>query len=259
MAMIPYMAAGYVADRAMGGNGMTGLAIGTGVGGFGTGTFAGALGTGAGTTTGAMTTAAATEAAASTTPLLFSAPASAGGSGLGALGGAGVGTGATMGVSSIANPMAGMSPEYFGSVNPLTTGGFSESISPFTQLGGAGVGGNVGFLGQPISNQVMNSALTGEKGLLGYGLENTFIQDGFDFINDGYDNMSFMDKVGTAQLGGQVIDATNPPPPQLQVAPPQMKPAKEPTIGAPLAINVQAPNTSFVKDPRKLYEETMYG
>ena len=34
MAMIPYMAAGYVADRAMGGNGMTGLAIGTGVVGF---------------------------------------------------------------------------------------------------------------------------------------------------------------------------------------------------------------------------------
>ena len=35
--------------------------------------------------------------------------------------------------------------------------------------------------------------------------------------------------------------------------------AKEPTIGSPLAINVQAPNTTFVKDPRKLYEERMYG
>ena len=241
--MIPYMAAGYVADRAMGGNGMTGLAIGTGVGGFGTGTFAGALGSEA--ATAGMTTAAAEGAAASTAPLLFSAPATAGGSGLGAVSTGLGGTGA------------------LGSVNPLTTGGFSESISPFTPLGGAGVGGNVGFLGQPISNQVMNSALTGEKGLLGYGLENTMIGDGFDSltgtINDSYENMSFMDKVGTAQLGGQVIDATNQPPPQLQVAPPQMIPAKQPTIGAPLAINVQAPNTTFVKDPRKLYEERMYG
>jgi hypothetical protein len=243
MAMIPYMAAGYVADRAMGGNGMTGLAIGTGVGGFGTGAFAGALGSGAaGTTTAGMTNAVAANAATNTMPLLMTNSAAAGGSGLGALGGAGMYEGAAL-----------------GSVNPLTTGGFSESISPFTQLGGAGVGGNVGFLGQPISNQVMNSSLTGEKGLLGYGLENTMIGDGFNSltgtINDGYENMSFMDKVGTAQMGGQVIDATNQPPPQLQVRPPQSIPAKEPTISSPLAINVQAPNTTFVKDPRKLYEE----
>ena len=237
--MIPYMAGGYAIDRMMGGNGMTGLAIGTGVGGFGTGTFAGALGSEA--ATAGATAAAAEGAAASTTPLLFSAPATAGGSGLGAVSTGLGGTGA------------------LGSVNPLTTGGFSESISPFTPLGGAGVGGNVGFLGQPISNQVMNSALTGEKGLLGYGLENTMIGDGFDFINEGYENMSLNDKISMGMLGGQAIDATNQPPPQLQVAPPQMIPAKEPTIGAPLAINVQAPNTSFVKDPRKLYEERMYG
>ena len=226
MAMIPYMAAGYVADRAMGGNGMTGLAIGTGVGGLGTGTFSGALGS---------------EAATATAPSLFTTPAIEGGSGLGALGGAGMYEGAAL-----------------GSVNPLTTGGFSESISPFTPLGGAGVGGNVGFLGQPISNQVMDSALTGEKGLLGYGLENTFVQDGFDFVNDGYENMSLMDKMNTGMMGVQVIDATNQPLPPLQVSPPQMIPAKEPTIGSPLAINVQAPNTTFV-DPRKLYEERMYG
>ena len=95
--------------------------------------------------------------------------------------------------------------------------------------------------------------------MLGYGLENTFVQDGFDFVNDGYENMSLMDKMNTGMMGVQVIDATNQPPPQLQVAPPQMIPAKEPTIGAPLSINVQAPNTTFVKDPRKLYEERMYG
>jgi len=245
MAMIPYMAAGYVADRAMGGNGMTGLAVGTGVGGLGTGTFAGALGSGAAGTAGA----------AGSTSMMSTLAAE------GALAGAGagVGTGATMGASSIANPMAGMSPvAEFGTVNPLTTGGFSESISPFTPLGGAGVGGNVGFLGQPISNQVRNSALTGEKGLLGYGLENTMIGDGFNSltgtINDGYENMSFMDKVGTTQMGGKVIDATNQPPPQLQVRDPQLKPSKEVTVGSPVQITMSEPNTTFV-DPRKLYEE----
>ena len=235
MAMIPYMAAGYAVDRAMGGNGMTGLAIGTGVGGFGTGSFAGALGSEA--ATAGATTAAAEGAAASTTPLLFSTPASAGGSGLGAVSTGLGGTGT------------------LGTVNPLTTGGFSESISPFTPLGGAGVGGNVGFFGQPISNQVMDSALTGEKGLLNYGLENTFVQDGFDFVNKGYENMSLMDKVQTGMLGSQAIDTLNAPPPQLQVTPPQMKPAKEPTVGSTLAIQMPEPNTTFYKDPRKLYEE----
>ena len=50
MAMIPYMAAGYVADRAMGGNGMTGTALATGIGagtGFALPSFGGSLGTGA--------------------------------------------------------------------------------------------------------------------------------------------------------------------------------------------------------------------
>jgi len=39
MAMVPYMAAGYAADRLMGGSGMTGLALGTGVGGLQSGAF----------------------------------------------------------------------------------------------------------------------------------------------------------------------------------------------------------------------------
>lgn len=245
MAMIPYMAAGYVADRAMGGNGMTGLAIGTGVGGLGTGTFSGALGSEA--ATAGMTNQVASNAAANSFPTILGSMPTAE---------AGITTGmTTIGANT---PMGLSNATQFGSVNPLTTGGFSESISPFTPLGGAGVGGNVGFLGQPISNQVMDSALTGEKGLLGYGLENTFVQDGFDFVNDGYENMSLMDKINTGMMGVQVIDATNQPLPPLQVSPPQMIPAKEPTIGSPLAINVQEPNTTFV-DPRKLYEETMYG
>ena len=251
MAMIPYMAGGYAVDRLMGGNGMTGLAVGTGVGGFGTGAFSGALGSEA--ATAGMTNTVASNAAANSFPtILGSMPTAGAGVGTG-IGGAGM---TTIGANT---PMGLSNATQFGSVNPLTTGGFSESISPFTPLGGAGVGGNVGFLGQPISNQVMDSALTGEKGLLGYGLENTFIQDGFDFINEGYEDMSLNDKLSMGMLGGQAIDTVTAPPPQLQVAPPQSIPAKEPTIGAPLAINVQAPNTSFYKDPRKLYEETMYG
>ena len=49
-----------------------------------------------------------------------------------------VGAGATIGTSSIANPMAAMSPvatANLGTVNPATTGVISESISPFTPIG----------------------------------------------------------------------------------------------------------------------------
>jgi hypothetical protein len=88
-----------------------------------------------------------------------------------------------------------------------------------------------------------------------------FISPATDFINESYENMSLTDKLSMGMLGGQAIDTATATPEQapLQVAPPQMKPAKEPTIGAPLAINVSSPNTTFYKDPRKLYEERMYG
>jgi hypothetical protein len=232
MAMVPYMAAGYAADRMMGGNGMTGLAVGTGVGAFGSGALGGSA---LGSTSAVSGAGSAASTSMMTNPALTS------------------GAGSTMGVSSIANPMAGMSPSNMGAVNPLTTGGINESISPFTPNGTSGIGGNVGILGQPISNQTVNSALTANKGLLNMGLENTRIQDGFDFINDGYENMSFMDSVGAAQLGGQAIDANNPPPPPA--APPQVAKGKVSSVGKPLAINVQRPNTRFEKDPRQLYEE----
>jgi hypothetical protein len=88
-----------------------------------------------------------------------------------------------------------------------------------------------------------------------------FISPATDFINESYENMSLTDKLSMGMLGGQAIDTATATPEQapLQVAPPQMKPAEEPTIGAPLAINVSSPNTTFYKDPRKLYEERMYG
>jgi len=238
MAMVPYMAAGYAADRMMGGNGMTGLALGTGVGAFGSGALGGSALGSTGAAAGASTAGSTSMMSTLASPTVAT----------------GASTGATMGASSIANPMAGMSPVgNIGTVNPLTTGGVSESISPFTPNGTSGIGGNTGFLGQPISNQTVNSALTQNKGLLEMGLENTPVQDGFNMINDGYENMSLMDSVGVAQLGGQAIDANNPPPPRA--APPQVVKGKTSSVGKPLAINVQRPNTRFEKDPRQLYEE----
>ena len=243
MAMIPYMAGGYAIDRMMGGDGKMGLALGTGVGAFGTGAIGGTALSGTTATT-----------AGSTSMMMHPTLTAGATTGIG-------GTGATMGVSSIANPMAGMSPVTtgnFGTVNPLTTGGFNESISPFTPMGTSGIGGNVGFLGQPISNQAVNSSLTEAKGLLDWGLENSVVQDGFDFINEGWDGMSFMDKVNTGVMGSQAIDAMNQEPQYPMVAPPQIKPSKQPTVGSPVKITISEPNTTFV-DPRKLYEERMYG
>ena len=35
------------------------------------------------------------------------------------------------------------------------------------------------------------------------------MQDGFDFVNDGYENMSAMDTINTGMLGSQAIDTLN--------------------------------------------------
>jgi hypothetical protein len=228
MAMIPYMAGGYAIDRMMGGDGKVGLALGTGAGAFGTGAIGGsALGSATASTS------------ASTSPLLFSTPATAGGSGLGALGGAGMYEAGTL-----------------GTVNPLTTGGFSESISPFTPQGSEfGIAGSTNLFGSPISNQTVNSALTQNKGLLNRAIEDSYVQDGFDFINDGWEGMSLMDKANTGMLGSQAIDAANPAPQYPQVAPPQLAERKPlATRGNPVSIQVGKRNTKFV-DPEQLYKD----
>jgi hypothetical protein len=228
MAMIPYMAGGYAIDRMMGGDGKVGLALGTGAGAFGTGAIGGSALGGATAST-----------SASTSPLLFSTPATAGGSGLGALGGAGMYEAGTL-----------------GTVNPLTTGGFSESISPFTPQGSEfGIAGSTNLFGSPISNQTVNSALTQNKGLLNRAIEDSYVQDGFDFINDGWEGMSLMDKANTGMLGSQAIDAANPAPQYPQVAPPQIAQRKPvATSGNPVSIQVGRRNTEFV-DPEQLYKD----
>lgn len=228
MAMVPYMAGGYAIDRMMGGDGKVGLALGTGAGAFGTGAIGGSALGGATAST-----------SASTSPLLFSTPATAGGSGLGGLGGAGMYEAGTL-----------------GTVNPLTTGGFSESISPFTPQGSEfGIAGSTNLFGSPISNQTVNSALTQNKGLLNRAIEDSYVQDGFDFINDGWEGMSLMDKANTGMLGSQAIDAANPTPEYPQVAPPQIAQRKPlATRGNPVSIQVGKRNTEFV-DPEQLYKD----
>jgi hypothetical protein len=222
------MAGGYAIDRMMGGDGKIGLALGTGAGAFGTGAIGGSALGGATAST-----------SASTSPLLFSTPATAGGSGLGGLGGAGMYEAGTL-----------------GTVNPLTTGGFSESISPFTPQGSEfGIAGSTNLFGSPISNQTVNSALTQNKGLLNRAIEDSYVQDGFDFINDGWEGMSLMDKANTGMLGSQAIDAANPAPQYPQVAPPQIAQRKPvATSGNPVSIQVGRRNTEFV-DPEQLYKD----
>jgi len=126
-----------------------------------------------------------------------------------------------------------------GSVNPLTTGMISESISPFTQLGSEfGIAGNTGAFGQAISNQGLDSALNPK--LFNGALENTpldLLGKGKDYIDTGYEDMTMMDKV---QSGMMVDSAVNQPTPQLNIAPPPVDNRSQvPTAGKPLITQIQ--------------------
>ena len=198
MAFVPYMAAGFAVDKLMGGDGLKGAALG-GLGGAGlTGAFSGLGGATAATAGGASS--------------LGSGAALMGGGSTAATGGAlssGLGlssianplagatplSGSGMGLSSIANPMAGASPisaptfeslNAMSQVNPATTGGLSEGISAFTPDGIAGtMDGSTGLFGQATSNQTLNSALTADKGLLNTALENTPLSSLGNLSNNG--------------------------------------------------------------------------
>ncbi len=220
MAFVPYMAAGFAVDKLMGGDGMKGALMGAG-GSF----LPGMLASGAGA---AATTGAATAAASNTMPLLMTNSAALGGSGLGA----------TMGVGAL---------EGFGAVNPLTTGGFAESISPFTQLGieGGIQGVNTGLFGQEISKQGLDSALNPR--FLGGALDNSLLGDGLkyvgqgkDFIDSEWEDMSFADQLTAGTTGMSAIDnATQ----QENMIVPPVRPIERrqltPTKGKPLVTQIQ--------------------
>ena len=217
MAFVPYMVGGYAVDKMMGGDGTKGALLGAG-GSF----LPGMLASGAGAE---ATAAVATDAAASSFPSILGSMPTGGNAMLGSAGGSGLMSG------NMAN---------FSSVNPLTTGGISESISPFTQLGvdGGIQGVNTGLFGQEISKQGLDSALNPK--LFNGALENTpldLLGKGKDYIDTGYEDMTMMDKV---QSGMMVDSAVNQPTPQLNIAPPPVDNRSQvPTAGKPLITQIQ--------------------
>tara|TARA_R110000868_G_scaffold196147_2_gene442009 strand:- start:4306 stop:5166 length:861 start_codon:yes stop_codon:yes gene_type:complete len=250
------MMAGFAIDKLAGGEGWKGAALGAGAS-FLPGLLAPeALGTAEvltpALTSGveaAATTEAVNAAATSAFPTLLSPSGGVGAAttGLGTLStvanpmagmspSAGVGA-ATTGLgtlSTVANPMAGMSPSAgvgaattgFGSVNPLTTG-FSETISPWTQLGNA-------TGGLPSVQSTAGTGLLGRPGEI-FG---DYLGQGMDYLNSGWDDMSTGDKVTTAGMAGQTLLTPQermiaPPPPPLEKRNPV------PTTGKPLVSQVQ--------------------
>ena len=219
MAMIPYMATGYAVDRLMGGNGMTGLAIGTGAGGFSTGAFSG------------LFESAVPEVASSTG---FQVGSSAMGS-----------LEPTLGTLSTQVPSTGiqLTPQsaFLGDINY----GLGNVASNATS------GLDLSQFALPTSTPVYTNALNaplGEFGLSAPLQTQAFAEKGLmdyitpatDFINQGWEDMSLADKGSTLMMGSQAVDTMTAPPPQIQAPQPRVEQGKEPNIAAPLAINVPA-------------------
>lgn len=170
--------------------------------------------------------------------------------------------------------MGGMQPiaeTTMGAMNP-------ETISMFTPEGTSMLGtqNSVFGLGDPMSNQYMNSSLTQNLGAEsvanlnvpntglfrdtpGTGTNNVF-QKGTDLITDQFDDdMSTADKVSLGMTGAGLLQPQ--PEPQMNVPAPQVIQGKstDPRDGL-LAINVPKPFTSFasVEDERRKLFPTRY-
>lgn len=233
MAFVPYMVGGYAVDRMMGGDGMKGALLGTGAS-----FLPSMLASGAGAE---ATAAVATDAAASSFPLIFGSMPTGGNAMLGSAGMSTIGANTPTGLMST-------NMTNFGSVNPLTTGMISESISPFTQLGvESGIQGvNTGLFGQEISKQGLDSALNPK--LFNGALENTFIDDGLNYlsqgksaIDEGYSDMSTSDKM-TSGMGAMSVADKLATQPQKMISPPVPPVDRRnqiPTKGTPLVTQIQ--------------------
>lgn len=170
--------------------------------------------------------------------------------------------------------LGGMQPiaeTTMGAMNP-------ETISMFTPDGTSMLGtqNSVFGLGDPMSNQYMNSSLTQNLGAEsvanlnvpntglfkdtpGTGTNNVF-QQGTDLITNQFDDdMSTADKVMLGMSGANLL--TPQPEPQMNVPAPQVIQGKstDPRDGL-LAINVPKPFTSFasVEDERRKLFPTSY-
>lgn len=239
MAMIPYMAAGYAADRLMGGNGMTGLAIGSGVGGFSTGAFGGAVAPEVASSTGFNLFSDAVATPTSLYETALNAP-------LGEFGlSAPLDT--TLGTLSTQMPSTGiqLSPEFgfttigdidYGLGNIASNATSGLDLSQFALPTSTPVYTNA--LNAPLGEFGLSSPLQtqafAEKGLMDYITPTT------DFINESWEDMSLVDKGSTLMMGSQAVDTMTAP--QNMIQPPQQREVigKEPNIAAPLAINVPA-------------------
>jgi len=203
MAMIPYMAAGYAVDRMMGGSGMTGLALGTGVGGFSTGAFSGLF-------EGALA------------PELTATE---------------LGTGATGFAQYPAlEAQSILSPELTGAdmMTSFSQGALSPTSSMMT---------NPALLANAEQLYATPSLFEQGKRALGAGLDTVsdFADNPVTrFINTSWDDMDMGDKGSTLMMGSKAVDTMTAP--QNMIQPPQVRveQGKEPNIAAPLAINVPA-------------------
>ena len=203
MAMIPYMAAGYAADRLMGGSGMTGLALGTGVGGFSTGAFGGLF-------EGAFA------------PELTATE---------------LGTGATGFAQYPAlEAQSILSPKLTGA--DMMTSFSQKALSPASSMMT-----NPALLANAEQLYATPSLFEQGKRALGAGLDTVsdFADNPVTrFINTSWDDMDMSDKGSTLMMGSKAVDTMTAP--QTMIQPPQQREVigKEPNIAAPLAINVPA-------------------
>tara|TARA_R110000737_G_scaffold273272_1_gene280161 strand:- start:390 stop:1226 length:837 start_codon:yes stop_codon:yes gene_type:complete len=249
MAFVPYMVGGYAVDKMMGGNGLKGAALGAGgsflpglVSGAGvagntaaTSLMAGnALGAGGMATAGGMST------------LGLGTAAGSGAAGLGQIGSV-VTPEHTPGllmdsaynapitptdfysgdVSMMQNPNIGNAQSLpIDYVDPAINGGYDASLGD-TYLGNESMMANKNLGGIPGATQ-------GTGGYDGGGL----FSNAKDYISDGFNDMSFMDKANAGLTANKVINSQpqnmiSPPPPQIDRRNPN------PTMGKPLVTQIQ--------------------
>lgn len=233
MAFIPYMAAGYAADRLMGGSGLKGAALGAG--GYG-------LFSSSGLGLGSELFGLGSEVVPASTGLEI------GSSAMGSLE-------PTLGTLSTELPAtygldmtSGLAPVDLGASDALLGSYINPTMSQFAIN-----------TGTPLYTNALNAPL-GEFGLAGPLSTQAFAQEaplqfmkplaetaskGFDFINQGWGDMSFADKAGSLNMTNQAVDTLTAP--QTMIQPPQAQVArgKETSISQPVAINVPRPGVSF--------------
>jgi len=246
MAMIPYMAAGYAADRLMGGSGMTGLALGTGVGavgGFGalgsalggtTATGANSLGAGAGLMGGTGTT-----VGGSALGLGSSIPATAGGySSL--LGGETILQPYNVGMGGVESTLGAYNPAQFGAVQGSAAGLYPD----YTPIAAERIGGYV-----PSATELETAAnLKQFGGLTDSVPEPTLFERGSDYMSGLFDDVTGKDVTSASMSLANMADKQQQQA-QRMIQPPTVKPAKQPTISKPVQATVSEPKKKITQVP----------